>query len=346
MSFELESPYFIAEIGVNHEGSLEKAIEMIKSASDGGAHAVKFQTYKAGTLASKNSPAYWDQTKEPTSSQYKLFKKYDGFGKKEYETFKIVCDECGIAFMSTPFDIQCLGWLMPLMSIVKIASADLTNDLLLEAVAGYGKPVILSVGASTNEEIWDAVKVLKQSGCRDISLLHCMLLYPTSVKDAHLSRILELQKEFSSEGIKIGYSDHVPPDAANNDQLIMACAMGASIIEKHYTFDKNLPGNDHYHALDFDDLKLIIDRIQKFRLMAETIDQSDLIEKQSSAIKHARRSLVYVKDLKVGQILKKTDLIPKRPGTGIPVKQYKSLVGRELRVTVKADDLVSYDDFK
>lgn len=346
MSFKLADPYFIAEIGVNHEGSLEKAIEMVRSASDAGAHAVKFQTYKAGTLASKNSPAYWDQSKEPTSSQYKLFQKYDGFGRDDYEILKSVCDECGVDFMSTPFDIQCLNWLMPLMSIVKIASADVTNDLLLEAVAGYGKPVILSVGASTNEEIWDAIGVLKKSGCHDISLLHCMLLYPTSLEDAHLSRIIELREEFSFEGIKIGYSDHVPPAAADNDQLIVACAMGASIIEKHYTFDKQLPGNDHYHAMDSEDLKYITDRILKFKLMTESIDQSGLIGKQIAAIKNARRSLVYSNDLEIGHILKKTDLIAKRPGTGISVKKYKSLIERELRVEVKADDLVSYDDFK
>jgi sialic acid synthase SpsE len=346
MSYKLADPYFIAEIGVNHEGSLEKAIGMVRSASDAGAHAVKFQTYKADTLASKNSPAYWDQTKEPTSSQYKLFQKYDGFGRKEYETIKNVCDECGIDFMSTPFDIQCLNWLMPMMSIVKIASADLTNDLLLEAVASYGKPVILSVGASTNEEIYDAIKVLKKSGCHDISLLHCMLLYPTSLDDAHLSRIIELREEFFSEGIKIGYSDHVPPAIANNDQLIVACAMGATIIEKHYTFNKQLQGNDHYHAMDSDDLKQIISRILKFKLMSEPIDQSELIGKQIAAIKHARRSLVYSKDLDVGHVIKKTDLIAKRPGTGLSVKKYKSLIERELRVKVKGDDLVSYDDFK
>ena len=251
------NPYIIAEVGVNHEGSFEKAVDMIRSASEGGANAVKFQTYKAASLASKNSPAYWDQRKEPTTSQYKLFEKYDSFNREEYERLKSECDDCGVDFMSTPFDVECLNWLMPIMNVVKIASADLTNDLLLEAVGAHRKPVIMSVGASTNEEIWDAIGVLKQSGISDIALLHCMLLYPTSLEDAHLSRILELRQEFENEGIKIGYSDHVPPTAADNDQILVACAMGAEIIEKHYTYDKGLPGNDHYHAMDSNDLKKI-----------------------------------------------------------------------------------------
>ena len=339
-------PYVIAEVGVNHEGSLEKALEMVRSASDAGANAVKFQTYKAATLASKNSPAYWDQSKEPTESQYKLFQKYDGFEKADYEILKNACNECGIDFMSTPFDLQCLDWLMPMMNVVKIASADLTNDFLLEAVGGYGKPVILSVGASTNQEIWDAIGILEQSGCNDISLLHCMLFYPTKLEDAHLSRILELREEFSSKNIRIGYSDHIPPESAENDQLIIALAMGASIIEKHYTFDKTLPGNDHYHAMDSDDLQKLTDRVLKFSMMTKEISQDDLIKKQISAKTNARRSLVYMKDLEPGHILDKSDLIAKRPGTGLAVKAYKSLAGSVLSSSVKADDLVSNNDFK
>jgi sialic acid synthase SpsE len=339
-------PYVIAEIGVNHEGSLEKALEMVRSAANAGANAVKFQTYKASTLASKNSPAYWDQSKEPTTSQYKLFQKYDGFGQQDYEVLKNACDQCGVDFMSTPFDVQCLEWLMPLMDIVKIASADLTNNLLLEAVGDYGKPVILSVGASSIKEIWDAIGVLEESGCNDISLLHCMLLYPTNLEDAHLSRILELREEFSSKNIRIGYSDHVPPGAADNDQLIIACAMGASIIEKHYTFDKELPGNDHYHAMDSDDLGKLTDRFLKFKMMTTEISQDGLLEKQISANKNARRSLVYITDLKSGHIIEKSDLMAKRPGTGISVKEYKTLIGLTLSSDVQADDLVSRKDFK
>jgi sialic acid synthase SpsE len=341
-----EYPYVIAEVGVNHEGSLEKALEMVRSASDAGANAVKFQTYKAATLASKNSPAYWDQSKEPTESQYKLFQKYDGFEKADYEILKNACNECGVDFMSTPFDLQCLDWLMPMMNVVKIASADLTNDLLLEAVGGYGKPVIMSVGASTNQEIWDAIGILEQSGCNDISLLHCMLFYPTKLEDAHLSRILELREEFSSKNIRIGYSDHVPPESADNDQVIIACAMGASIIEKHYTFDKTLPGNDHYHAMDSDDLQKLTDRVLNFSMMTKEISQDDLIKKQISAKTNARRSLVYTRDLELGHILDTSDLIAKRPGTGLAVRAYKSLIGSILSSSVKADDLVSHNDFK
>lgn len=337
-------PYFIAEIGVNHEGSINKAMEMVKTAHENGADAVKFQTYKAGLLASKNSPAYWDQTKEPTDSQYKLFKKYDGFHKDDYIKLKEFCDEIGIDFMSTPFDIDCVDWLMPLMDRVKIASADITNDFLLEKVAKFKKPMILSVGAASTKEIWHSVNLIKKSGCEDISLLHCMLLYPTSLEDAHLSRITELKEEFKNTNIKIGYSDHVPPSLANNDQLIIACTLGASIIEKHYTFDKSLPGNDHYHALDAHDLSIYKSRINNLIEMTKKIDESSLRKKQTSAINNARRSLVYKTDLKQGHIITKTDLIAKRPGTGVPVKDFVDFVGNKLLNDVLEDQLLSYDD--
>ena len=179
---KLPNPYVIAEIGVNHEGNIDLAKSMIAEIAKAGGHAAKFQTYKANLIAAKDSPAYWDQTKESTNSQYELFQKFDNFTKEDYEILSEECKKHNIDFMSTPFDVECLEWLMPLMSSVKIASADLTNNILIEAVSKYKKPIILSAGAATNEEIIGAIKLIKDNGIQDITILHCMLLYPTPLE--------------------------------------------------------------------------------------------------------------------------------------------------------------------
>ena len=167
------NPYVIAEIGVNHEGSLERAQRLIEAAARGGAHAAKFQTYKAELLAAKTtSPAYWDQTKEATSSQYELFQRWDNFGDSEYETLARTCADVGIDFMSTPFDFEAANSLAPLMPAIKIASADITNVPLIRLVASKGKPVIISTGAATLEEVRTAVEIATAAGAENITLLH------------------------------------------------------------------------------------------------------------------------------------------------------------------------------
>ena len=237
--------YFIAEIGVNHEGSMDAAKEMISQISAAGAHAAKFQTYKASSLAAKNSPAYWDLNKEKTKTQYELFKKYDAFEKDQYIELSEYCAEKKVDFISTPFDLDCLDWLIPIMPVIKIASADLTNYLLLEKVADSGKDLIISVGASTDNEIEQMLNFVSKFNTPKICLLHCMLLYPTPAQNAHLGRISDLKAKFEDSKIKIGYSDHVAPTEANNDQIIAAFSLGASTIEKHFTNDKSKIGNDH-----------------------------------------------------------------------------------------------------
>ena len=169
------NPYIIAEIGVNHEGDIALAKRLIREAKDGGAHAAKFQSYKANKIASKNSPAYWDQSKEPTDSQFKLFQKYDGFGEAEYKELAEYCRTLGIDFMSTPFDLDAVDFLAPLMPAFKIASADITNVPLIRKCAGTGKPLIISTGAATLSEIELALTTAKQAGARNVALLHCVL---------------------------------------------------------------------------------------------------------------------------------------------------------------------------
>ena len=246
-----QRPYVIAEAGVNHEGSMDIARRLIDEAALGGADAIKFQTYKAGTLASKHSPAYWDTTKEPTPSQYELFKKHDSFWKSEFENLKKHCDQAGIAFMSTPFDVESAKFLNDMMDVFKISSSDLTNRPFIEFMCDFKKPIIMSTGAASLAEIAEAVSWIEAKG-NPLALLHCVLNYPTMDENAALGMIPALVRHFPQH--VIGYSDHTLP----NDMKVLEVAtlLGAQILEKHFSHDKTLPGNDHYHAMDYKDLQL------------------------------------------------------------------------------------------
>ena len=255
----VERPYIIAEAGVNHEGSMEIAKRLVDEAKEGGAHAVKFQTYKAETIASKDSPAYWDTTKEPTKSQFELFTKHDKFWKKEMEELKIYCDQVDIEFMSTPFDIESANFLNDLMDVYKISSSDLTNKPFIQHICQFNKPIILSTGASHHHEIIEAVSWINEYK-NPLALLHCVLNYPTPDENANLGMISSLVDAFPKN--IIGYSDHTLPKDMRSCEI--ATLLGAKIIEKHFTHDKTLPGNDHYHAMDKEDLKIFNKNLLKF----------------------------------------------------------------------------------
>ena len=252
-------PYFIAEIGVNHEGSMVKAKKMIKQAKLIGLDAVKFQTYKAENLVIKNSPAYWDIKKEKTNSQFKLFKKYDKFNKKDYLELHKYCKKIGIDFLSTPFDLESISWLKNLMPAIKIASADINNYPLLKAIGLTKKKVLISTGASNLNEIKNAIKILKKFGSKDIIIMHCILNYPTKEFNANLKMIDDLKINFPNN--IIGYSDHTLP-TKDISPCSIAYQLGARVIEKHFTFNKKKSGNDHYHSIDLKDARLIIDQIK------------------------------------------------------------------------------------
>lgn len=331
--------YLIAEAGVNHGGDIELAKEMIRKAAEAGADAIKFQTYKAGKLASKHSPAYWDQTKEKSTSQYELFKKYDAFWEKEYKILADYCKECSIDFMSTPFDSESAEFLNELMPAFKIASADLTNHPFLKQIARYGKPIILSTGASTLSEICEAVEVIEGEGNNQISLLHCVLSYPTQDVDAHLNMITHLKEVFPN--YVIGYSDHTVPDASLMT-LNTAVFLGARIIEKHYTYDKTLEGNDHYHAMDEHDIAVFKNNMKIYQEVLGKKYKKPL-EAEKQAIKYARRSLVANTDIKKGTIISEDMLTWKRPGIGISPKYFEMVIGREAKMDIREDDILTWE---
>jgi sialic acid synthase SpsE len=333
-------PYIIAEIGVNHEGRIELAKRLIDEAAAGGAHAAKFQSYKAGKIASLNSPAYWDTSSEPTESQYELFQKYDAFGEEEYIELARHCRGRSIDFLSTPFDLDAVDFLEPLMPAYKIASADITNVPLIRKCATKNKPLILSTGAATLPEIEFAVNVARKAGASSIALLHCVLNYPTPESNAQLSLIKELQRVFPD--CLVGYSDHVKPDASIS-ALEAAMLLGATILEKHFTHDKTLVGNDHYHAMDAHDLRVFKGKAEKYRLLVSGGGKRLLLE--SDARLYARRSVVAACDIGKGVALSEANLIAKRPGTGISPINWDSLIGLRAVRNIKQDEILDWKDF-
>jgi sialic acid synthase SpsE len=337
-----DRPYVIAEIGVNHGGSLDLAKRLIELAHQGGADAAKFQTYKADTLASRHSPAYWDTTKEQTRSQHELFRKYDGFGPEEYRQLAVHCARVGIDFLSTPFDDAAVSLLDPLMPFFKIASADLTNVPFLRLIGRTGKPVVLSTGASTIGEIDGAVSTLRAAGCREIALLHCVLNYPTSDDGAHLGMIEGLRRCFPEH--LIGYSDHTIPDAAMT-AVTGAYMLGASIIEKHFTHDKSLPGNDHYHAMDVDDLRRAISQIEKARTLFGRREKGPT-PLESPARQHARRSIVVKRIIQEGATITESDLTCKRPGTGVSPLHWDEVIGMTAARELAEDHVLQWSDVR
>jgi N-acetylneuraminate synthase len=334
-------PYIIAEIGVNHEGSLDRARRLIDLAKEGGAHAAKFQSYKAGSLASRHSPAYWDTSKERTLSQYELFQKYDRFEPGDYAVLASHCRSVGIEFLSTPFDAVAVEFLTPLMPFFKIASADLTNVPMLRQVAATGKPVVLSTGASTLAEVDLALETLAGAGCREVALLHCILNYPTPIERAHLRMIEGLRRAYPE--FVIGYSDHTPPDEAMT-ALLTAYLTGAVILEKHFTDDKMQPGNDHYHAMDTSDLRRFVDLVGRARLLLGDQVHKAPIADESISRKNARRSIVVARPIPSGQTLTEADMTYKRPGTGISPLHWDDVVGRRAIGNLEPDHVLQWQD--
>lgn len=338
--------YFIAEIGVNHEGSLDRAKEMILEVARAGAHAAKFQVYKAEKLVTSAAKSYWDTTEESETSQQALFKKYDWLDAEDYVHLAAFCKEVGVDFLATPFDVDCLDWLNDISKFYKVASADLTNFELLEALALLKKHIVMSVGASSISEIEKATAYLFENGCPGITLLHCVLNYPCKIETSFLSQITRLKQRFESEKIQIGYSDHVPSKEAGDDQLICALAMGCKVFERHFTYDISLPGNDHYHSLNEDGLTKVIQRLKKASFAISPKEEKYVLESQSEAIKSARRSVVLKNSLRAGEKIKRSDIMCKRPGIGIPASDFHDVIGRKIKRNLNADSHLKYTDLE
>ena len=343
----MKKPYLIAEIGVNFYDTarvenispMEAAKKYIAAAKVAGLGAVKFQSYKADTIVSKNSPAYWDITKEPTPTQYGLFQKHDKFNKEDYAELAEYCESVGIDFMSTPFDVASADYLDDMMKTYKISSSDLSNLPFIRHIAKKGKPIILSVGASYLSEVEEAVRAMKEEGCTDICLLHCVLSYPTKNSDANLNVIKTLKRIFPD--LKVGYSDHTLPDETMTI-LTTAFLYGAEVIEKHFTLDKTLPGNDHYHAGDPEDFKKAIRNFERI-IEVSGSEEKTVFDCERIPRREARRSLVLLRDMKAGEIITENDIMAKGPGTGISARFTDVVEGRAERQHLAEDTVLTWD---
>lgn len=329
-------PYIIAEAGVNHEGDINTAKRLIDQAKEGGADAIKFQTYKAETLATKNSPAYWDRSMETTGNQFELFKKHDSFWKNEFKLLKDYSDKVGIEFLSTPFDKDSALFLNELVDVFKISSSDITNRPFIDLICKFGKPIILSTGASSYDEIEEAVGWILPNGNK-LSLMHCVLNYPTSYEKSNLGVISNLRQKYPD--LVIGYSDHTLPDIKI---LEIAYLLGAQIIEKHFTFDKSLKGNDHYHAMDKEDLKLLRKGLDRILQIIGSGTKEDLAYEQSART-NARRSLVASRTMEKDHIILENDLTWKRPAFGISPKHFKDVIGKKTTRRINEDEIFYWD---
>jgi len=341
------NPYVIAEIGVNYYDTakvlgispLDAAKLYIDKVAEAGIDCAKFQTYKAETIVSKNSPAYWDTSKEPTKTQFELFKKFDHFGEKEYGELSNYAHSKGIDFTSTPFDYESADYLESMVDFYKISSSDLTNLPFIRHIGAKGKPIVISVGAAYISEIDEALRALKEVGCNDITILHCVLSYPTDPKNANLRIISTLKRLFPD--VKVGFSDHVAPDETMMT-LATAFLLGAEVIEKHFTLDKTLIGNDHYHAGDPDDFKKAIANFEWIKTVLGSGEKT-VLECEKTPRREARRSLVLTRDMKAGEIIRQEDLMPKRPGTGISPIYTDIVIGRRVLCDLKEDTILTWD---
>ncbi len=330
--------YYIAEIGLNHNGDLILAKEMIDAAKDCGANAVKFQSIKAEKLVSpKTFNNHIDGFGLENVKTVGDFWKKVSISKDFHIEISNCCKNLGIEFISTPFDFESVDILDKLgVKRYKIASGDITHYPLLEYIAVKKKPVLLSTGASTVDEIGNAVKHLNNAGCDELTLLHCVSLYPTPADKANLRAIIELKSTFN---LPVGFSDHT----LGYHISIAAIAKGATVIEKHFTIDKNLPGPDQNISADHKEFKQMVEYGNEV-YEATGVEGKVISDEESRMIIPMRRSIVAARDLKKGAIIGQDDIDYKRPGDRISPVESNMILGKELKNDIKKEEQITYQD--
>jgi N,N'-diacetyllegionaminate synthase len=331
----------IAEAGVNHNGSLELAKKLIDVAAEAGVDIVKFQSFKAEQLVSRKAAKanYQQQTTNKTESQFEMLKKLE-LSEKDHDDLLTYCKQKGIEFLSTPFDEESIVLLKAKgIKIGKIPSGEITNLPYMQAMAKAFPEIILSTGMSDMQEIKDALRVLEDAGSKkeNIIILHCNTEYPTPMQDVNLKAMNYIGRELN---VAIGYSDHT----LGIEVPIAAVALGATVIEKHFTLDRNMEGPDHRASLEPGELKSMVTAI---RNIEKAMSGSGVKEPSPSEIKNkaiARKSIHLAKELSAGHLLTAADLVMKRPGSGISPMQVALLVGRQLKRDLQADHLISLKD--
>ncbi len=323
----------IAEAGVNHNGDINIAKELVREAKRCGADIVKFQTFIPEKLASRHAVMADYQKKnmgvdEPQDAMLgRLTLK-----RQEYVALADYCRETGIQFLSTPFEVESMQFLNDLQDVWKIPSGEITNYPFLVEIAKTGKDIILSTGMSTLQEAEDALAVLRGNGAGKITLLHCTTNYPTPMEDVNLNAMLTLKEQF---GCAVGYSDHT----RGIEVPIAAVALGAEVIEKHFTLDRHMEGPDHKASLEPDELEAMVKAIRNIeKALGDGIKAPSESEKANIAV--ARKSIIAADNIKAGDILTEENLTTKRPGTGISPMRWNEVLGTRAVRDFEEDELI------
>jgi len=337
MSNPIEHVFVIAEAGVNHNGSIDLALDLVQAAHASGADAVKFQTFRADLLATPTAPKapYQERTSPAAESQFEMLKALE-LDEDSHKRLITRCRELGIQFLSSPFDEQSADLLAALdIPLFKVPSGEITNLPFLRHLARKSKPIILSTGMSTLGDVEEAVKVLREEGITNLTLLHCVTEYPAPFAEINLRALHTLKAAF---GFPVGYSDHSP----GIEIAVAAVAMGASVIEKHFTLDRSMPGPDHAASLEPRDLQQMVSAIRNVELaLGSGIKTPALCELPNIPV--ARKSVVAARTLAAGHCIKAGDLGIKRPGSGLAPKFLSTLIGHSLRKNVGKDEVITWD---
>lgn len=335
-SFQMHNTIIIAEAGVNHNGSLEMAFQLIDAAKKAGVDYVKFQTFKAGSLVSRfaEKAEYQKKTTDGQESQLEMIQKLE-LSEKDHIALMAHCRNVGIEFLSTPFDLGSIALLHELgLSIFKVPSGEITNYPYLKTLAGYNKQVILSTGMSTLGDIEAALQVLEENGTahENITLLHCNTEYPTPFEDVSLLAMSTMRQAF---GVPVGYSDHTP----GMEIPIAAVALGAVVVEKHFTLDRTLPGPDHKASLEPGELEIMVRSIRNVeKALGNGIKRPSPSEAKNMAI--ARKSIVAARPIQKGERFTADNITTKRPGNGISPMRWEEVVGRTAGRDFGIDELI------
>lgn len=330
----MDKVFIIAEAGVNHNGNIETAKRLVDAAALSGADAIKFQTFKAENLVCKDAKKAEYQLKvtDKKETQYSMLKKLELTEEMHWMLLEY-CRKKDIIFLSTPFDIESVKMLDTMgISIIKIPSGEITNFPYLCEIAGLHKRIILSTGMSNLSEVKNAVDVLKENGAKDITVLHCNTQYPTPLCDVNLLAMVSMGKEL---GIPVGYSDHTQ----GIEVPLAAVALGACVIEKHFTLDRSMDGPDHKASLEPYELKEMVEGIRKIELaLGNDIKQVSVSEKANRDI--VRKSIVAAKRIKKGELFTEENLTTKRPGTGISPMRWNEIIGAIADRDYKFDEMI------
>jgi len=336
----MQSPLLIiAEAGVNHNGSIELAERLIDAAFDAGVDIVKFQTFKAANLVSKNAAkaAYQQASTSNTESQFDMLKKLE-LNHDMHLHLMNYCKSKPIQFLSTPFDLESIEMLHDLgIKIGKIPSGEITNLPYLQSMATYFEEIILSTGMCTLQEVKDAVQVLLKSGStkEKITVLHCNTEYPTPMKDVHLRAMLTLKEEL---GLQVGYSDHT----LGIEVPIAATALGACVIEKHFTLDRTMDGPDHKASLEPQELKAMVSAIRNVERALGSGEKKPS-ESEYKNISIARKSIHLKNDLPPQHTIVAEDLVMKRPGDGISPMELEKIIGKKIKIALSAETKLTWE---